>query len=551
MSARPSLPRLASASSVADAFPRTAEAFASMPDGDMWLERLIELDSNWDRLRKPPQAVLSREEVAGPTTFEADVAIAGGCFGLIVGATLASRFGWKVIVFDRHLVGKTHRDWNISRAELRRLSEAGLFGESEMDSFIVNEYDGGFVKFHDEDCGRKGPTMWFEDVLTVAVSSDKLLERCRRKLEDSGTGSFLLDGATMRRVSRTNDAAFIELEHKTEGRQVIRAKLLLDVTGTLSPIARQLNPSETVSYVCPTVGTLASNFATGKNADEVDERKGEILVSNEHIRDGRQLLWEGFAGKPGEFTTYLFYYTSVDSPTDKSLLKLYEEYFDKLPEYKRAGSGFSFDRPVFGYIPGVHHLGWGPQKKTADERVLLLGDAASMNSPLTFCGFGSLVRNIRRITHLIDLALKGNHLDARSLGHITAYEPRVAIMATFTRFMIAEADDRPTAVNELLNVMLEALEGMPESARRGLFQDQMQWSDFVRLLLTMQTMHPRIWEAVPRKLGFNYGLAWLLNFAEFSAHSLQSTLGGLMKLPETPPKTEFHEFVNYYRYATA
>ncbi|MCS7080269.1 MAG: hypothetical protein NZ585_09495 [Chloracidobacterium sp.] len=544
------LPRLAS-STIGDVYPRTAAAFAAMPDGEMWLERLIELDANRRRLLAPPELLLgygppAETRPASAGTF--DVIIAGGCFGLIVGATLAARYGWRVLVFDRHQVGKTHRDWNISRGELQRLTEAGLFTDAEMETFIVAEYDRGFVKFHAEGCFLDADRLWFDDVLTLAVSSDRLLAQCRRKLLQDGR-SQCLDRTTLQRVQVEEGGVTVDVVSQEDGRKRFRGRLFIDTMGTLSPIARQLNPRETVTYLCPTVGTIATGFAKGTAADEVDARVGEILVTTEHAQHGRQLLWEGFAGRDDEFTTYLFHYAPVEAIDRLSLLALFETYFETLPRYKRPGADFAFRRPVFGYIPGLHHVGLGPQKRTATHRVLLLGDAASLNSPLTFCGFGSLVRNLRRITHLIDLALKGNHLDERSLRLINAYEPGVAIMAAFTRYMVADEGEDPKAVNELLNIVMEALHRLPPSVRTGLFQDCMGWGDFVQLMLQMQKLHPNIWEAVPRKLGTVYTSAWVLNFIEFSSFALQKQLVAWTGRIGQGLREDFYNYANYYRYA--
>ncbi len=517
----------------------------------MWLERLIELDVNRQRLLAAPEPLIAYgpPSETRPAIADAfDIIIAGGCFGLIIGATLATRYGWRALVFDRHQVGKTHRDWNISRGEIQRLAEAGLFTEAEVEACIVAEYDRGFVQFHAERCVIDAGRLWLDDVLALAVSSDQLLAQCRHKLLRDGR-SQCLDQATLRRVQAEESGVTVEVTRAGRERLRFRGRLFIDTMGTLSPIARQLNPRETVSYLCPTVGTIATGFAAGSAADEVDARVGEILVTTEHAQDGRQLLWEGFAGRDNEFTTYLFHYAPVAAIERLSLLALFETYFETLPSYKRPGAGFAFQRPVFGYIPGLHHVGLGPQKRTATHRVLLLGDAASLNSPLTFCGFGSLVRNLRRITHLIDLALKGNHLDEASLRLINAYEPGVAIMAAFTRYMVADEGEDAKAVNELLNIVLEALHRLPPSARTGLFQDCMEWSDFVKLMLQMQKLHPNIWEAVPRKLGTVYASAWLLNFIEFSSFALQKRLAAMTGSFGQGLREDFYNYVNYYRYA--
>jgi hypothetical protein len=58
-------------------------------------------------------------------------------------------------------------------------------------------------------------------------------------------------------------------------------------------------------------------------------------------------------------------------------------------------------KPTFGYIPGHFSVSSG-DRVVAFDRLIAIGDAASLQSPLIFTGFGSLVRNLPRLTHLLD-----------------------------------------------------------------------------------------------------------------------------------------------------
>jgi lycopene cyclase CruA len=49
-------------------------------------------------------------------------------------------------------------------------------------------------------------------------------------------------------------------------------------------------------------------------------------------------------------------------------------------------------KPTFGYIPG-HFTVTSSDRVVAFDRLVSIGDAASLQSPLIFTGFGSLVRN--------------------------------------------------------------------------------------------------------------------------------------------------------------
>jgi lycopene cyclase CruA len=264
------------------------------------------------------------------------------------------------------------------------------------------------------------------------------------------------------------------------------------------------------------VGTVARGFTRGDEPDRVDFGVGEILVSNEDASDHRQLIWEGFAGSPqrDEYTTYLFFYDCVNSPADKSLLALFERYFESLPRYKRTGAQWRVMKPVFGYVPGVQHLGWNTRKRTADERIMLIGETAGLASPLAFCGGGSHVRHMRRLTHLTELALSADLLDAASLSEINSSEPRVAQMASLAEFMRPTAKSTPAAVNETLNAVMAALHDLDERVRRELFQDRMTFSAFKNLLSRTAKLYPRIFQRAREHLGARGTFWWIANVVE-------------------------------------
>jgi lycopene cyclase CruA len=165
------------------------------------------------------------------------------------------------------------------------------------------------------------------------------------------------------------EKVLIECENTADGkRRLFAAKLFVDSTGTNSSVSRQISAGKSITHVCPTVGTVATGFKRGSAEKEVDFSVGEILVTCEDAADNRQLIWEGFAGNPrrDEYTTYLFFYDSVESKADKSLLRLFEDYFEKLPDYKSKNGAWRVVKPVFGYIPSIHHHGWKNVKKNGN-----------------------------------------------------------------------------------------------------------------------------------------------------------------------------------------
>ena len=511
-------------------FPQTVKNFAFLPNREAWLARIWEIESRWNDFRENPNKT---EEViffdAAPKDLEVEaefeIVYAGGTLGLLHAALMATKFDRKVLVFDAHTVGKTHRDWNISDAELREFIEAGLFTEEEIETAVANRYRTGFVKFYDQNSRIKTPPLFMDNVLDVAIEADKLLGIAAKKLKK--TDSKIVNNLRFVQAFVNKEKVLIECEDaKSKRRRLFAAKLFVDATGTNSPVSRQINGGKSITHVCPTVGTVAKGFRRndfGKNGiDEkaVDFSVGEILVSTEDASDNRQLMWEGFAGNSAkdEYTTYLFFYDSIESKADKSLFRLFEDYFEKMPDYKAKNGGWRVVKPVFGYIPSVHHRGWNNVKKTAVDRVLLIGDAAGLSSPLTFCGFGSHVRNLRRLTDGCENALRENCFDEKTLSEINAYEPRVAQMSSLAEFMRPVENGKAATVNETMNAVMSALSSLDAQISREMFQDRISFRSFKKVLAKTAKIHPQVFRKMFEHLGANGAFWWIANIAEAAWH---------------------------------
>ena len=501
-------------------YPLLVENLANLSNREAHLRRIWEIEERWHEFRENPEKA---EEVlffdAAPKDLkiedEFEIIYAGGTLGLLHAAVMALKHNRRVLVFDAHTVGKTHRDWNISDSELKEFVSAGLFTAEEIETAVVNRYKTGFVKFYDANSSVKTPPLFMENVLDVALEADKLLELAVKKLKK--TESKIINNLRFVRAFVHKDKVLVECEDAKAGRRKFFAsKLFVDATGTNSPLSRALNSGRSITHVCPTVGTVARGFKRGSDEKAVDFSVGEILVSTEDSADSRQLIWEGFAGSPAkdEYTTYLFFYDAVESKADKSLFRLFEDYFEKLPDYKAKNGAWKVVKPVYGYIPSVHHRGWDNQKKTAADRVLLIGDAAGLSSPLTFCGFGSHVRNLRKLTDLTERALGENLTDEKNLSAVNAYEPRVAQMSSLAEFMRPASKSKPSVVNETMNAVMSALASLDHEISREMFQDRISFASFKKVLLKTAQIHPKVFKKMFDHLGVKGAFWWVANIAE-------------------------------------
>ena len=550
-----------------DRYPLTVANFGSLGAREAYLRRIWQTEMRWQatmesQQRAAREAVVHGAPPAGLSVEgEFEIIYAGGVLGLLHGAVLAARFKRRVLVFDADAIGRgdSSRGGNISDEELGEFERAGLFTKEEIEQSVVNRYRSSFVKFHDAASRVKTPPLWMEKVLDVSIDADKLLGMAAAKLRARAEeGCGLIENLRFVRAYVEADRVCVETED-THGnscgrRRLFVARLFVDARGLHSPVTRQFNEGRALlTHVAPSVGTVARGFARGEGADRVDFNVGEILVSTEDARDHRQLMWEGFAGAPArdEYATRLFFYDAVDSPADKSLLALFERYFEELPRYKRAGAQWRVERPLFGYAPGVHPRGWKTRSHMADDRVMLVGDAAGLAGPLNLSGFGSCARYLRRLTHLTDLALAADLLDARALSEINAPAPRMAQMCGFAEFLRPAPQSEPANVNETLNAVMAALHDLDVRVRRELFQDRMSFSALKSLLSRTAKLYPRIFQRVREHLGARGAFWWFANIAEaaFSERRARSTTGRETLAGETVqvPAEEFARYLARYQ----
>ena len=452
---------------------------------------------------------------------EWDLIYAGGGLGLIHALVMCRRYGYRVLVFDRDEVGRAHREWNVSNSELQALVRVGIFDPIEVEAIVMHRHRRGVVRFHAATIEVQPAELWMEGVLDVSLDAAELLRRVRSKLQ--AAGGTILDRHSLRRVLATPHGVAVELQAADGAVRTLGARLLLDGMGATSPLALQRFAGRPFAGVCPTVGTTVTGLECGSQPDQHDPDTGDILISVADAQRGRQMIWEGFAGHADELTVYLFYYDLVGQATAQhSLLDLFEDYFALLATYKRPGQEFRHLKPVYGFIPARHT----ERRDTAPGLlgVLPVGDAAAQQSPLTFTGFGSHLRNLHRTTSTLDYALRHGLLDPASLGQISAYQANVALHWVFSRFM--QPWGRSNDVNRLQNVFARVLNELGTEVAVRFFKDQMRWSDYGRIVNHTLAIYRAIIPTALTVLGPRDTLRWIADYLRFSRAALLANLGG-------------------------
>ncbi|MEO1690353.1 MAG: flavin-dependent dehydrogenase [Cyanobacteria bacterium J06631_6] len=511
-------------------YPQTVHFFQKMPNGEYDLNRVYWWEKRWrESVNHPqqPQEVIFRSDTNSsksddpPKDF--DLIYIGGALGVIHAAVMALK-GYKVLLVERLPFGRMNREWNISRDEFQSLINLGLFTPAEFESVIAAEYVDGFSKFFDayNPPHLKAKVLHTPKVLNVAIDAEKLLRFCGDKLLQSG--GEIWDETEFVRADVSETEVTVQLTHlPSKTNKKASARLLIDAMGTASPIAWQLNGGRTFDSVCPTVGAvIESGFAP----EVWDADYGDVLNSHGDISRGRQLIWELFPAGNGELTFYLFHYHQVHPDNPGSLLEMYEDFFTILPEYRRCDmEQLVWKKPTFGYIPG--HFSTSDRDRTvAFDRLVAIGDAASLQSPLIFTGFGSLVRNLERLTTLLNTALQHDLLSAKHLNQIRAYQSNISVTWLFSKGMMVPTGETlpPQRINSMLNTFFGLLADEPPEVADTFIKDRTDWFTFTRLALIAARKNPALLVWIFQMAGTKDMLRWLGSYLSFNLDALRNLL---------------------------
>lgn len=522
------------------------ETILSQLQGDV-LGRLRRADRLWQSLKEntsPVKPVVTQsQEPLGSADW--DVVVAGGTLGIFIAAALALR-GWRVAVLERGSLRGREQEWNISRSELAVLEKLNLLAPEQLEQAIATEYNPARIQFG----GSR--EFWVSDVLNLGADPVYLLEALKSRFLESG--GKLFEKTPFSRavvhpdgVAVETDALALEIsgdlgagtggaggaggegayasvpaeEVGQKGGKIFKTRLLLDAMGHFSPIVRQARQGQKPDGVCLVVGSCAKGYPKNDT--------GDLMVSFTPMQNQCQYFWEAFPARSGR-TTYLFTYIDAH-PQRMSLAELFEDYLRLLPEYqglegqpgKSALEQLEFVRALFGFFPSYRQ---SPLRSPWD-RLLFVGDSSASQSPLSFGGFGTLLRHLKRLTSAIDEALLLDLLDRRSLSPLMPYQPNLSVAWMFQRAMTVGVEQNldPTQINQLLSRVFECMEELGDPVLKPFLQDVVEFKGLSQTLFKMTIAKPGLALKIIPQVGLLPLIYWVQHYINLGAYSALYPLG--------------------------
>ncbi|MGD1922459.1 MAG: FAD-dependent oxidoreductase, partial [Pleurocapsa sp.] len=470
---------------------------------DNALINLRRADELWLALKEgkidTPSVVSQSSDCLGD--LNTDIVICGGTLGILLGAAL-QQLGWRVSLIERGILKGREQEWNISRDELETFIELNLLTPEELENAIATEYNPARVGF------SENKDIWVTDVLNIGVDPVYLLDKLKQKFLQAG--GKLLENTVFQSATVHPDGVEI-----TAGEEIIKARLLIDAMGHFSPIIKQARKGTKPEAVCIVVGSCAEGYSQNDT--------GDLIYSFTPIINNCQYFWEAFPAKDGR-TTYMFSYLDAN-PKRPSLEYFKEEYMRLLPEYQKDDlEQLEFKRFLFGFFPAYKN---SPIKLPFD-RILPVGDSAGGQSPVSFGGFGAMVRHLQRLTNGVDSALKAETLDRKDLALLQPYQPNISVTWLFQQTMSVEVEKQvnPQQINNLMGGVFQVMERLGDPVLKPFLQDVIQ---FIPLAKTLPLVNPKLVFPLLPQIGIGSLISWSVHYFNLALYGILYSLGKLIQ----------------------
>jgi hypothetical protein len=345
---------------------------------------------------------------------------------------------------------------------------------------------------------KKSFEIWTKNILNLGVKPDRLIELVKEEFMKYNGSVY--EETMVQSVEVYDQTVLVSLQQQQQSKLQLQGRLLIDGLGGQSPIMRQYRGAVPPDGMCIVVGSLARGYQQQQQQQQVQENEassitgwGDLLFANDPIIETAPVLsnneynlsstssssssssstvppssskipiqyfWEAFpaSSHPTDRTTYLFTYMDL-SVYRPSLLHIMEDYWELLLDYQQTFlpnyhnskkndliastktnaeqilEHLQIQRILYGLFPVYRASPFQPSV----DRILCIGDASGLQSPLSFGGFASLTRHLPRMIPRLEEALTENYL---SYNHILAlqansYYPNLRAAWMFQKAMMA------------------------------------------------------------------------------------------------------------------
>jgi lycopene cyclase CruP len=160
-----------------------------------------------------------------------------------------------------------------------------------------------------------------------------------------------------------------------------------------------------------------------------------------------------------------------------------------------------------------------------------VGDSSGNQSPLSFGGFGAMVRHLQRLTFGINEALKTEQLSAQSLVLLQPYQPSLSVTWLFQKAMSVGVNQQipPAQINQLLSAVFEEMQKLGTPVLKPFLQDVVQFGALTRTLLKTGLSQPLLVAKILPQIGLISLLDWMLHYVNLGVYTALFSLNPMLE----------------------
>jgi lycopene cyclase CruP len=510
------------------------------PEG-MSAERMFLLtEAFWKALKSPKEngkvkhvVRVEVDELESDPDF--DVCVCGGTLGIGLALCLQMQ-GQRVCIVEKRRVEGRRQEWNISRDDFRTLTRLGMLTMEELEECIATSWSRDRICFH------QGSDMWVQGALDLGVDPKRLISILKDKFVQHGGVIYehtVFEGATVH-----SNGVQIKLSPASLGKawtagdmnrggeggkdtdstpttrvggniDSVSCRLVVDCMGHYSPIVKQQRHGQPVEGVVLVVGGCMTGL------QKWDEDYADLLVTLNDSENDMQYFWEAFPAEGGKSkTVYMFAYTDAE-PSRPSFDQIFNTYLTQLETYQNTTlDSITFKRILMGGFPCYSK---NVPLQPAFDRIIQIGDASAVQSPLSFGGFASLCRHLPRVSRAINHALVANRVKEKDLAKIHPYLPNLSVAWLFQRAMSIKVGqqaikDRPGGwispdhINRLMRCNFAVMSFLGPKVMLPFIQDSFQAIPLGLVMMGMLLRDPLTIVKVVLQLGPRIVFSWMVHY---------------------------------------
>lgn len=205
-----------------------------------------------------------------------------------------------------------------------------------------------------------------------------------------------------------------------------------------------------------------------------------------------------------------------------SLQTLMDDYWKLLPLYQtditNPETDLEFKRVLFAYFPTYRESPLASKW----SRILPVGDASGIQSPLSFGGFGALTRHLERITNAVDEALVNDFLQKEDLSEINTYTPNLSAAWMFQKAMSVRIGQNVNEnfINRLLANNFQQMDDMGLRTIKPFLQDVIRFDGLIASLAGSFRSDPAFMPEIIAHVGIPTLVEWVGHVSMMGLYSL-------------------------------